>query len=268
MRDARGFAAAVAPGGARVMPFWSSVERVRRILSTVTDFAGAEPYEMTWETFRDRWLPRCEERGWLAGLNWAGDRALGFDVDPREVRAAVEEAMGALAEAGRVVLETPRLLLREWTPADLPHLPPIYGDPDLTRFVGDGSPRGPAEMSAEIERCRRLYRDRGFGLWAVVLKAGGAVIGHCGLQDLDGGKDVALAYALGRAWRGQGYAIEAALATIRHGFDVLGLTRIVAVTQRVNAASIKVMEKLRMSFSHEAEHYGKQVVVYVIERGA
>jgi ribosomal-protein-alanine N-acetyltransferase len=270
VRDAGGVPAPVAPGGRRTVPFWSNRERVERLLRIDGEFAGFAASELPWATVRDKWLVRCEREGWLVGINWAGDRALGFDAEPPLVRGAVEAALarasGFPSDTGRVVIETHRLLLREWVDADAALTAAVYDDPALTKFVGDGTPRGPAERAAEIARCRRSYRERGFGLWAVIEKTGGNIIGHCGLQDLDGGEEVALGYALGTSWRGRGLAVEAARAAIEYGFSVLRLERIVAVTQPVNAESLKVMGKLGMKFVEDSFHYGKKVVVYEIKR--
>lgn len=262
VKDPGGVPAPLSPGGFRVVPFWSNEERVRRILARDPEFRGFQAVEVAWDEFRDRWLARCERETWLVGLNWAGDHALGFDADPKEVRAAVEAELEGHSVEGLLIAETPRLRLREWKQEDLGRVAPIYGDPGLTQWIGDGSPRDQAAWAAEIDRCRRLYRERGFGLWAVEIRENGALIGHCGLQDLDGGTEIALGYALASEWRGQGYALEAARAVVDYGFATLGIDRIVAVTQPSNVSSIKVLERLGMTFVHEAEHYGKRVAVY------
>lgn len=267
VRDAGGVPAALAPGGRHSIPFWSSRARVERIILKDPGFAGFSVTELPWAEFRDAWLSRCERKDWLVGLNWAGERALGFDAEPGDVRAAIVVALaGNGMDSGRIVIETARLVLRESIDADAALTAGIYDDLELTKFIGDGTPRGPAERAAEIARCRRSYRERGFGLWAVVEKSSGAIIGHCGLQCIEGTEDIALAYALGAAWRGRGYALEAAKAVLEHGFTRLGLQRICAVTQPVNAASLKIMQRLGMTFVEESSYMGKKVVQYAIER--
>lgn len=164
------------------------------------------------------------------------------------------------------VIETPRLLLREFVASDVEALAPIYGDPETSQWLGDGSPRDRAFTSREIERFRRLYAKCGFGPMAVILKESGVLIGSCGLQDLDGGEDVALSYVLGKPWRGKGYSSEAARAVLKFGFESLGLPRIVAVAQPVNAESVTVMKRLGMTFVSEQSYYGIRVVLYEIRR--
>lgn len=81
--------------GKRAMPFWSSLSRVERILEGVAAYGGFEPVEMSWEKFRDEWLPELDAEGQLVGVNWSGARAVGYDVAPASVRAAVEAEIAA-----------------------------------------------------------------------------------------------------------------------------------------------------------------------------
>lgn len=163
-------------------------------------------------------------------------------------------------------LATTRLILREFVPDDAGALAAIYADPETSQWLGDGSPRDRAATEREIERLRGLYASHGFGLWAVVLKETGELIGQCGLQPLDDGSAVALSYALSRAHRGKGYSTEAARAVLAHAFGPLGLDRVVAVAQPVNDESVRVMEKIGMKRVGTEVHYGKTTAVYEIGR--
>ncbi|WP_119304014.1 DUF2750 domain-containing protein [Dongia deserti] len=90
IRDSGGIPAPKGDGGKRVMPFWSSLGRVETIIKTVPAYAGFEPFELNWDEFRDEWLAGLERDGLLVGVNWSGPRAVGFDVEPKSVRLAVE----------------------------------------------------------------------------------------------------------------------------------------------------------------------------------
>ena len=72
------------------MPFWSSLSRVKLIIKRVPAYSVFEPHEITWEVFRDRWLPGLKKDGVLVGVNWSGERAKGYDLDSEWVRKAVE----------------------------------------------------------------------------------------------------------------------------------------------------------------------------------
>ena len=102
-----------------------------------------------------------------------------------------------------------------------------------------------------------MYDRFGFGLWHVALK-GGEPVGMCGLLKRDNLPDVDVGYAFLPQFWGQGFALEAAAATLRHAAQKFGLTRVIGVVSEGNASSIRVLEKLGMSFErrfsmHEGE---------------
>jgi ribosomal-protein-alanine N-acetyltransferase len=164
-------------------------------------------------------------------------------------------------------LETRRLRLRPFEPHDHAAHAAIYADPEVTRFLPGGPFLG--EVAA-VRSARSLSHfashraQHGWGVWAVVDKATGAVIGQCGLNVLPDGSDVELLYALARASWGQGLATEAGRAALDHGFESLGLPRIVAVTRPEHRASQRVMEHLGMEREGERELFGMHVVCYAV----
>jgi len=90
IRDEGGFPSPKTSDGNRAIPFWSSLSRVERIIATVPAYAGFHPFEITWELFRDNWLPGMERDGLLVGVNWSGPRAVGYDIAPKDVRARID----------------------------------------------------------------------------------------------------------------------------------------------------------------------------------
>lgn len=167
------------------------------------------------------------------------------------------------------VLETARLRLRPFEAADAPAHGALYADPEVTRHL----PGGPFAADVVAERSARslahfdAHRQRhGWGVWAVVDKATGHVIGQCGLNHLPDGSDIELLYALGRAHWGRGLATEAGRAALDHGFATLGLARIVAVTRPEHGASRRVMEHLGMRYERDREAFGMPVVCYALTR--
>jgi hypothetical protein len=93
IKDEGGFPAPMTSGGERVMPFWSSLSRVERIIKTVPAYLGFQPHELSWEVFRDRWISGLTRDGLKLGVNWSGPRAKGYDVEPATVQKAVEYQM-------------------------------------------------------------------------------------------------------------------------------------------------------------------------------
>jgi hypothetical protein len=94
VRDDGGYAAPVSTSGARSMPFWSSEERVRRIIANVPAYSGFQPDSIDLAAWRERWLPGLERDGILVGLNWTGDRATGYDVEPAAALVRLAHAVG------------------------------------------------------------------------------------------------------------------------------------------------------------------------------
>ena len=97
IRDAGGYPAPKGTSGKRAQPFWSSLSRVERIIGSVPAYAGFTPDEISWEKFCSAWVPGLTRDGLLVGVNWSGERAVGYDVEPAEVArnvAAVAEAQG------------------------------------------------------------------------------------------------------------------------------------------------------------------------------
>ncbi len=145
------------------------------------------------------------------------------------------------------VLETPRLALREFTHGDDAFVLRLVNEPSWLRFIGDRGVRTLPDARRYLDDGpRRSYARNGFGLWCVALRPSGTPVGMCGLIRRDTLPDVDVGFAfLPEAW-GQGYARESAAAVLAHARDVLGLSRILAITDPDNAASIRVLEAVGM----------------------
>jgi RimJ/RimL family protein N-acetyltransferase len=168
-----------------------------------------------------------------------------------------------------VTLRTARLELRRFTIADLGALDAVFGDPEVMRYVGERrAPWSPDEIRAALTRVDAHWAAHGFGPLAVITKRGGELLGECGLQLLEEGPDVELAYTFARRAWGRGYATEAAGAVLAWGFGVLGLTRVVGVTSPENAASRRVLEKAGMRRLGRRRCYGAELLEFALEAPA
>jgi hypothetical protein len=85
IEDDGGVAAPMGGSGRRVMPFWSRQSRAEQIIRTVRAYEGFRPLEISREHFESRWLPGLQRDGLLAGVNWSGAGATGYDLAPDEV---------------------------------------------------------------------------------------------------------------------------------------------------------------------------------------
>ena len=143
------------------------------------------------------------------------------------------------------VLESARLTLRQLTPEDAPFILELLNDPLFLRFVGDKGVRTlEGARGYIVNGPMASYAQHGFGLFLVSLKDGGTSIGICGLLKREVLEDVDVGFAYLPQFSGQGYATEAARATIDYGRAVLGLKRIVAITAPDNVGSQNVLRKI------------------------
>lgn len=89
IRDSGGFPAPLNNDKSRAMPFWSSERRALQVITNVEAYKEFRPEPIPWEVFTQRWILGLENDGFLAGLNWAGPHATGYDVKPRELERNV-----------------------------------------------------------------------------------------------------------------------------------------------------------------------------------
>ena len=145
-------------------------------------------------------------------------------------------------------LETPRLILRRLQFDDAPFLVKLLNEPSFLENIGDRGVRSIEDAHRYLrEGPMAMYEKYGYGLWHVALRDG-TFIGMCGLLKRDNLPDPDIGYAFLPAFWGQGYAYEAAAATFRQCAQKFGLTRVLGVVSEGNAGSIRVLEKLGMTF--------------------
>ena len=147
------------------------------------------------------------------------------------------------------VIETERLTLRQLDAGDAEFIRQLLNDPSFLRFVGDRGVRTTDDGRRYIaDGPVASYARHGFGLWLVELKDAGTPIGICGLLKRDTLPDVDIGFAFLPPFRAKGYATESTSAVMAYGTAQLGLTRVVAIVNPENAGSIRVLEKLGMTF--------------------
>ncbi|MCB0636656.1 MAG: GNAT family N-acetyltransferase [Lewinella sp.] len=162
---------------------------------------------------------------------------------------------------GRLILETPRLVLREFLPTDAPFFYEMNLDPEVIRYTGDR----PFTSTAEAEdfiRAYDQYKVNGYGRWSVMEKITGNYLGFCGLKFHPDTHETDLGYRLMRRYWGHGMATEASRACLAYGFKELGLTSIVGRVRQDNSASIRVLEKNGMRFWRHFDFEGHPGLIY------
>lgn len=146
-----------------------------------------------------------------------------------------------------MIFETERLRLREMTDDDLPALASILQNPEA--MVAYEGPMSDAEVRDWLDRQRRRYVTDGFGLWAVLRRGTGEMIGQCGLtlQSGSGEEVVEVGYLFRPDVWHQGYATEAAAGAVAHAFTTLSTDAVHAQIRDTNLASMNVAIRLGMT---------------------
>lgn len=147
------------------------------------------------------------------------------------------------------VLSTERLTIRELTLDDAEFIFGLVNEPSWLEHIGDRGVRTLDDARGYLTNGPlAMYARHGYGLWRVERREDGAVVGICGLLKRDTLPDADIGFAFLPAYWSQGYAREAARATLDHGFSALGMPRIAAIVSRHNAASIRLLERLGLRY--------------------
>jgi len=152
------------------------------------------------------------------------------------------------------MIETDRLVLRDWNEGDIEPFLRHTNTPAVMRWLGGVKSR--ADQDEAIGRIMRWQAERGFTFWVVERKADGELLGFCGIKIADSpGSPIEGMYEIG--WRlredvwGCGYAKEAAIASLDFAFGTLGADRVVAITFAQNEPSWGLMERIGMTLRPE-----------------
>lgn len=177
------------------------------------------------------------------------------------------------------MIETERLILRGWRDGDVAPFHAMGNDPEVMRYLGPPMALGDAQDACD--RMNAILAEHGYCFWAVERRADGAFLGFCGIKP--GPPDTPIADEIEIGWRlrrdawGQGYAREAAQASLDWGWGNTGAPDIAAITSIDNVRSWGLMERLGMTrdragdFDHPAVPVGDSLrphIVYRIARPA
>jgi ribosomal-protein-alanine N-acetyltransferase len=147
------------------------------------------------------------------------------------------------------LMETERLQLRAVTVEDHELLLAVWNDPAFVRNVADRGIRTEEQARVAIaDGAQKLFDEYGYGPYSMSLRAGGQMIGICGLFKRDNLDDPDIGFAVLPDYCGKGFAGEAARAVVAHARDALGLKTLTAIVSSGNAPSIGLIEKLGLRF--------------------
>lgn len=148
-----------------------------------------------------------------------------------------------------IVLETERLTLRHAVLDDAVFILRLLNEPSFIRFIGDRGVRTLDDAERYIaERLVGSYERHGYGLYVVERREEPGPIGICGLVKRDALPDADIGFAFLPEFWSAGYAYESAAAVKQHALGVLGMSRLLAITNDDNVASIRLVEKLGLAY--------------------
>lgn len=122
------------------------------------------------------------------------------------------------------------------------------------------------ETKLLVETFSKQWDEKGYGVWAVVNKESGELMGHCGLNFINKTSEVEILYAFDPKFWGHSYATEAAAASLEYGFKKAKLNKIVALSKHDNTRSRRVIEKIGLKLIGIKEYFGLKFACYEITK--
>lgn len=163
------------------------------------------------------------------------------------------------------ILETDRLFVRETTVEDVDSFYRIYAEPAVTDYMENLFADRDEEIAYTESYIETVYAFYGYGMWTVLEKDSGKVIGRAGISWREGYKLPELGFVIGVPWQRQGYAFEVCRAILSYAKEDLEMTRVQALVQPENKKSLSLCEKLGFVRREETEIDGVRHLVLVKE---
>jgi ribosomal-protein-alanine N-acetyltransferase len=163
------------------------------------------------------------------------------------------------------LLETARMTLRPFQPADVEAAFSWFSDPEVMRFIPNGADGTLEHSAARITRYLEHETRYGFSKWIILDKESGHAIGDSGFFHLPNSDRVELGYRLSRSWWNRGAATEVASKWVEVARSWYGFEKVYCFALPENAASIRVMEKVGFCYSHQERLYGFDAPLYSMD---
>jgi len=174
-------------------------------------------------------------------------------------------AYGKLGVMGELTTSRLRLVPLEFGHTAVMH--ELSVDPEVRRYLFEGHIIPIAQVEEMISTSESCFRDHGIGFYAMYIQIDadpndGAFVGFCGLRVFEVGEEMELLFGMQPRFWGRGYGQEAARAVMGQGFGECGFERIVAATDTPNQRSVRVLQRLGMSFKERREWHGLDTMFY------
>ena len=163
-----------------------------------------------------------------------------------------------------IVIETDRCFLREMTMEDLDELYHLYEAPEVTRYMEGLYEDRKKEEEYTKAYINNMYRFYGYGMWLIIEKGTGNIIGRAGLNNVDihGDPSLEMGYMIGRSYQKQGYATEVCEGIIQFAKEGTEFQVLNCLIQKENKSSIHLVEKLDFTWEEELKIQTKKMQRY------
>ena len=163
------------------------------------------------------------------------------------------------------ILETERLYVRESCEEDVEAFYTIYKEPEVTRYTEELYEHAISERAYIREYIEKVYTYFEFGIWTVILKESGEIIGRAGLSVREGFEEPELGYVFGVPWQGKGLAREVCEGILKYAKEELEMIKLQVLIQPGNEASIKLAQRLGFQQTEETEVEGNLHIRMLLE---
>ena len=164
-----------------------------------------------------------------------------------------------------VILTTERLILRPFTLEDRQVLFTITNEPNIFQYFPTKTAWDMPKVERNINFQNAHWEKLGYGQLAITLRDSFQLIGWCGLEYLPDTNETEVGYLLSGAFWGQGYATEAAKASVQFGVNKIGLKEIIGLTDPLNIASQRVLEKSGLTFTRRQVYFGMEMFRFAVQ---
>ena len=164
------------------------------------------------------------------------------------------------------ILETERCYIRESTVEDAEDFWMIYGEPEITKYTEGLLPTLEQQKAYQRDYIDKMYRYYEFGVWTVLSKETGEVIGRAGFSVREGYELPELGFVVARKWQGKGIAYEICDAILQYGWEVCEFQAVQALVMPENTASLNLCRKLGFTREEKIREKTTEYIKLTIEK--
>ena len=187
--------------------------------------------------------------------------------DPEDLEPEyIERAYRRLKGLPWNILRTARCLIRETIPEDVESFYQIYSHPAITEYMEGLYPEVEEERQYVRDYIEKVYTFFGFGVWTVIERETGAVIGRAGFSYREGFDEPELGFIIGVPWQRRGYAEEVCRAVLAYGWSALEFQQVQALVEPENIPSIRLCEKLGFRKGEVVDVGKKEYYCFVVRK--